>query len=290
MRPSIVPAIAVVPTCDGREDLLLGRSLPSVYAQEVAPRQVLVVADRDVPRDDALHERIAATRRAFLSLRLGVPDAQVPEDLFPTVLLENRRTRGHSLTGSVNTAVEVATAQHGTGWWLATLDDDDAWRPPYLRVCMEAAGGTPGPRHMLASGLRLITSKRMQTRIPRPDLCVEHVFLGSPGIQGSNLLVSVDLFREVGGYDESFPSTTDRDLLVRLLDALTDRRGALVVIHAALIDHYTDAHARVTTGPRKHAGLDRFYAKYRHRMRPEIYAASLGRVRAVFGYVPVEER
>jgi len=287
MRPATAPAIAVIPTCVGREDLLLGRSLPSVYAQEMAPRQVLVVADWDVPPHDPLHDRIARARTAFLSLRLGVPDTQVPEDLFPTVLLENRRTRGHSLTGSVNTAVDVATAEHGTGWWLATLDDDDAWHPPYLRACMRAAGGAPGRHHMLANGHRRITAQQVDIRIPRPDLCVEHVFIGNPAIQGSNLVVSAELFLAVGGYDESFPSTTDRDLLVRLLDALADRRQALAILPTALVDHYADTHARVTTGPRKREGLDRFYAKYRHRMTPGILAASLHRAKVLFDYVPV---
>ncbi|MBW2257656.1 MAG: glycosyltransferase family 2 protein [Deltaproteobacteria bacterium] len=290
MRPSTVPVIAVVPTCAGREDLLLGRALPSIYAQEAAPRRVLVVADRDVPPDDPLHDRIAQTRRAFLSLRLGVQDSHVPDDLFPTALLENRRTRGHAVTGSVNTAVDMAVAEHGTGWWLTTLDDDDAWHPPYLRRCVEAAHGAPGPRHMVANGHRRLTTRHVQIRIPRTDLCPKHVFLGSPGIQGSNLMVSVDLFLEVGGYDETFPSTTDRDILVRLLDALADRREALVFVRAALVDHYADNHDRVTTGPRKHEGLDRFYARYRHRMSPEVYALSMRRARAVFGYVPIEER
>lgn len=281
------PVVVAVPTCAGREDMLLGRSLPSIYAQQARPLHVLVVADRDVAPDDPLHARIAACRRAFLAIATGLPIEQVPDDLFPTTLLENRRTRHHSLTGSVNTAAEVAAAKFGDDVWLATLDDDDAWQPTYLASCLAHTGGRPGSPWLVCPGHRRIGYRQVHPIVPPPGLTPEHLFFGNPGLTGSTLFVALSTFREVGGYDETLPSTTDRDLYVRLLDHLASRPGAVAFPQTALVDQYADGHARVTTDRHvKHAGLDRFYAKHRHRMAPDLYAASVARARALFGYEP----
>ena len=46
-----------------------------------------------------------------------------------------------------------------------------------------------------------------------------HDFLvGNPGVQGSNLFVTLEALMAAGGFDEALPSCTDRDLMIRLLE------------------------------------------------------------------------
>jgi hypothetical protein len=85
------------------------------------------------------------------------------------------------------------------------------------------------------------------------------------------------------------PSTTDRDLMIRVLDHLEHAPSRLTHINTCLVMHYAHDGERVTTNPEaKRRGLDRFYAKHSKRMSAEDLARSLARARALFDYTPEE--
>ena len=96
----------IIPTHD-RPDLL-SQALDSVLGQAMAPAEVVVVDDLDDPH--------TATVVAAVAL-------QAP---FPVRHVVNRALGGAS--GSRNAGAAASTAPV-----LAFLDDDDAWRPEYLR-------------------------------------------------------------------------------------------------------------------------------------------------------------
>jgi hypothetical protein len=263
----------VIATRPGREALLLERALPSVFAQTVAPAALLVVQDRPSPETAALHQALAA-----LATQADWTHTTVE-------LLPNRRTVGMSGTGPWNTGAQRALELGLDGGWLAILDDDDAWRPRYLERCLAAAQTRDAA--LVVSGLLRITPAGTERELAPDPLRAEHALVGNPGVQGSNLFVSLDSFHAVGGFDEDLASATDRDLLVRLLDHLTLTEGVVARVEDWLVEHHAEASDRVTTDrDAKQRGLDAFFRKHGHRLDPEQRSAAVGRARQLFGYEP----
>lgn len=94
-------------------------------------------------------------------------------------------------------------------------------------------------------------------------LDADDFLVGNPHIQGSNLFVRLRNLLEAGGFDETLPSATDRDICVRLADLGTVEFGALAEY---LVHHYADdSRPRLTAfgGEAKRLGLTRFYRKCR---------------------------
>lgn len=57
-----------------------------------------------------------------------------------------------------------------------------------------------------------------------PDVLLPELFLTrNPGLGGSNLIIKRSLYRDLGGFDESFPACNDMDFCLRL-----SLRGACV--------------------------------------------------------------
>ena len=68
------------------------------------------------------------------------------------------------------------------------------------------------------SGLVRHQSRGAGKSRPVPDrLTVDDFLVTNPNVQGSNLFVRLSRIQEAGGFDEELPSTTDRDLCIRLL-------------------------------------------------------------------------
>jgi GT2 family glycosyltransferase len=265
------PVVVVIATRPGREGLLRRRALPSVLAQTLRPVAVVVVDDAARPIPSELTEALHAWPFEETGLRVEV--------------LPNNRTRGMSGTGAWNTGAHRAAKLLPEGGWLAILDDDDAWLPNYLERCLAAAEEVGAG--LVVSGLLRISSSGVERQLAPVDLTPSLFFLTNPGIQGSNIFVAVDLFLAVGGFDEGLASTTDRDLLIRLLDHMQQHPWPVARVEDWLVEHHAHDDERVTTDlAAKHRGLDGFYERHRHRMAPEELSASLDRARLLFGYLP----
>ncbi|MDB4930547.1 MAG: hypothetical protein JWM10_3031 [Myxococcaceae bacterium] len=264
------PVVVVVATRRGREEMLLGRALPSIFRQvDVRPR-ALVVVDDDATGTSPLGAAIVALAR-----RQGWQGREV-------AVVPNRRTRGFSGTGAWNTGAGEARGRLPLGGWLAFLDDDDAWRETYLARCVAAA--REGNAALVVSGL-LRVGAEVEPQLAPVGLTAATFFETNPGIQSSNLFIALDLFESVGGFDESLPSTTDRDLLIRVFDHLERRPRPVARVEEYLVEHHAHAGPRVTTDARaKHLGLDRFYARYGARMDAATLGRSLARAERLFGY------
>ena len=208
--------VAIVATCSGRESLLENRSLASIAAQRRPPDLLLVVSD-----GGDLEEIREIVRRVASPSKLRA------------VVIPNTRTPGAS--GSWNTGVDAIFNVRGEDIFeqlqlarpppssvlLAFLDDDDAWESMHLSVCAKAAAADAS--HLVVSGIvRHKSDEDLVGHRSRPitpeSFRAEDFLGGNPGLQGSNLVIRLDLLLRAGGFNEALPSCTDRDLLVRICD------------------------------------------------------------------------
>lgn len=260
--PVSAPLAVVIPTCD-RPLLLANRSLPSVAAQTRPPDMVVVVDDSPWRTRRVNKEIVASWRLA------GTPIAY----------LDNWRTSGAA--GAWNTGLHHL---HRTlpGAWVALLDDDDEWKPRYLESCL--AAGVRDEADIVVAGLLRDQGAGVahaQT-VPTVRPSSSDFLAGNPHWQGSNTFARLDALLAAGAFDESFESTNDRDLGLRLLD-LPWLRWSFVGEH--LVHHHAapGSHRLSARGsPRKEAGLRAFYAKYRGRMTSDTSKAFLARADELF--------
>lgn len=265
------PIVACIASIPSRLDLLVQRALPSVLRQD-SRRLAGVVVVGDLVSEPSLFAR--AVEQALGS--------SWPPALFLDVVA-NARTQGMSGTGAWNTAAGRARVRFPGGCFLAYLDDDDEWQPSFLSTCGRAARDSGAK--LVVAGLERVSEDQVLLQLPPARLTQAQFFEGNPGLQGSNLFVDLELFEKVGGFDETFPSTTDRDLAVRLLDRLDADGDSAHTIPEPLVRHHAHTGGRVTTDLHaKRLGLQRFYERYAPRMEPAVLARSLERAKKLFGF------
>lgn len=263
--------VAVVIATKDREAALANRALRSVLAQSRTP-DFLVVVDDSNPRHREANRRIV--------------DGVVPPASRPMRVryLRNDRTPGAS--GAWNVGLDWLHRQvdECDRVMVAILDDDDAWEPSYLAACTGAA--VERSLDMVATDiLRHDRVNDVGEIQPAPDgLRAEHFLVSNPGIQGSNLFVRLGSLLAAGLFDEALPSTTDRDLCVRLASLGSVRYGRIA---SALVHHYADAdrpRLSLAASPSKLGGLDGFHRKYHRRMTAAERHAFQERATRLFGW------
>jgi glycosyltransferase involved in cell wall biosynthesis len=232
---------AIIPT-HLRPDLL-SEAISSVAAQSLRPLEVIVVSDVD---DADTRELIAARQPA------------IP---FPLRYVVNRPEPG--ACGSRNLGAQLAVCD-----WLAFLDDDDVWRPEFLRRCAEAA---------LLDNATLILAPLVECSPEREDrvrrfpegLDSHSLFTVPGGMTGSNFAITRDRFLAVGGFDPEVSVFNDWDLLFRLIAA--DPHYA--VLDEPLVEWRQHVGERIGSRSLKRAqGLDFFVDRYSEYMPPELVA------------------
>ena len=259
---------ALVATCN-RPGLLAQRSLTAIQRQSHTPDFLVVVDDSDPPQR-------ADNRNIVNDLRLRGTRV---------VYLTNSRTRGAS--GAWNTGLDWLRRHAGDprDVLVAVLDDDDEWNQSHLEVCAEAA--VTHSLDMVASALIRITDDAPDRVQSPPTVLDAGLFLvGNPHIQGSNLFVRLSAMLEAGGFDESLPSCTDRDLCIRLADLGWVRYAALDI---PTVRHHADGTRPRLSSPTndpKSRGLDRFWSKWHGRMSEGQRRACLDRSKEYFGWTP----
>ncbi|WP_273860280.1 glycosyltransferase family 2 protein [Photobacterium sp. GSS17] len=266
-----VPQVAVIIATKNRPNLLKQRALKSVLKQTRLPNFLIVV-------DDSSEQTQQKNRLIVESL---------PSSDYHIQYLINQRTHGAS--GSWNTAIDYLSSQYRKGHdslFLAFLDDDDEWHPNYLESSLVAASSNHC--NMVAAGFyRYESTEQRPIECLSPKSLNEDLFLrGNPGIQGSNLFLSLDTMLMVGGFDEHLPSCTDRDLCIRLCELEVIRYHS---INEPLLNHYADSdRQRLSTpnSPAKKKGLAAFWQKYHGRMSNAQREAFLNRAQSLFNWKP----
>ncbi|HYD46980.1 MAG TPA: glycosyltransferase family A protein [Terriglobales bacterium] len=231
---------AIVPT--HRRLDALGRALRSVARQQHQAHQVIVV--NDGPAEDLEHiRRIVAASECV---------AQVQQ---------NQRPAGPS--GARNWG-----AQQAAGQWLAFLDDDDEWLPHYLAEAARHIEAAPLDVLCCAIAFEWVSGSGKPGRPVCPGLDPAQFLTQNPGVVGSNLIIRAELYRSLGGFDESLPFAEDQELGLRLG---LRRDVRYQPIAEPLVRLYQHGGERLCT-PRSEKvriGVRRFFELHQHRMTLE---------------------
>ncbi len=189
---------------------LLQRTLGSVLAQQEAPFEVVIVDDGSA----------ATAPRALLAGRRDAPVRLIRHDVARGVA--QARNRG---------------ADEARGEWVAFLDDDDLWAPEKLAVQLGALADARSA-FGYAGALRVSAALEVFSEMRPPGANVlRHLLLERSAIPAgaSNVIISTELFRDLGGFDEEFSQLADWDLWLRL--AAASRPAVADALLIAYVQH-----------------------------------------------------
>jgi len=261
--PSLRKVAVVVPTLE--RGGLLERALASIAAQTRHPEIVVLVYDGENGPSKETVTAVASYK--------GVLDIRIL-----------RNTHAQNLSGAVNTALEelLRSGAEPADWFVSFLDDDDWYDRRYIENCLKFAHDL-GPEWVISGLVRYDDTHPEGLRQVIPEqITVGDFIVGNPNVQGSNLFVLLSRLLQVGGFDENLPSTTDRDICIRLLKV----EGIKVdMLRNHLVHH--DAHTRSDRlshpgSEKKAAGLVAFYGKYGQMMDESQRAAFKDRANRLF--------
>ncbi len=270
----------IIATSQRRTNWLINRSLTSVYRQigiDKSKCNIFIVDDNENENEFyEIKKQIEFPRR---NLQLNKTD-------FPTTVLKNTRTRFMSGTGAWNTGIFEAYKQNPNGF-ISILDDDDEYLPHHLSDCLNAI-----KEDTIAVFQRLIwqneDNSTMNVDLTKDQLAAENFFIGNPGVQGSNMFFKTQSLVDIGGFDETLPNTTDRDLMIRFL--WENDLNKIEVLESIGVNHYNHKKQKVNNDiQRKQEGLNLFYKKYKAHFSEEAYQKSLARAKTFFNYNPKEQ-
>jgi len=283
----------IIATAYHRNHLLKERSLFSVYHQKnIDPTlvKILIVDDNDRMNQE-YSPAYFSIKQIVIQLREML---NLTETAFQTYVIKNTRTQHHSGTGAWNSGLHfITTFPNWESSYVAILDDDDEYLPHYLSTCFKFI--QQNPKNIYAAVFCRLIWKTEETEVVHEltlDLLTpQNFFIGNPGVQGSNMYFLTKILLEIGGFDESFPNTTDRELMIRFLDyvelhnTVLTPKYLLKVIEIPLVIHHNHSEKRVNTNILlKKIGLDLFYQKYRTRFSEQDFLKSLERAKRLFQY------
>lgn len=265
----------IIATSQKRTDWLISRSLYSVYTQEGLNKKdcsVIVIDDNEDENELAKIKRQVESLRFKLSLESSD---------FATNVIRNERTRHMSGTGAWNTGIFEAYRNYPDGF-VSILDDDDEYLPSHLSDCINQLD-----RKTVAVFQRLIwindDGSKMNIDLTKEKLTAENFYIGNPGVQGSNMFFKTESIVKIGGFDESLPNTTDRDLMIRFLQ--DNDPNEIIVIEKIGVNHYNHGRQKVNNDfPKKHEGLTLFYKKFKTQFSRTSFEQSLARAKKFFNY------
>lgn len=159
-----------------------------------------------------------------------------------------------------------AGASLATGDILAFLDDDDQWRPGYLKHLVTAL--REGAADAVVGALLQTRSGTESLHRLHRDFDIARLRPGDPdwygtGISGSNFVVTRSAFSAVGGYDETLTMSEDWDLAARVAASgarIGYCRHGVAVQDLDGTDHLTAKSAR------NEVAVDRYLAKHAGRL------------------------
>ena len=229
---SDVGVTCVLPTHARPADLT--SSVSSVLAQSRLPDALLVVDDVG----DAASRDVVGAARA----RSGI-DVRLLEHL-----------DGTGASSSRNRGAREATTE-----FVASLDDDDVWRPRFLELAL--ARLQQSGADLVVTGIeRLRLDGRRQAIVAPRAVSREDLLHRNPGITGTNMVIRRSAFLEVGGFDEQLRVFNDWDLFIAC--RLAGLRYE--VVPDLLVEWREHGGERLSTlSPRRADGIQAFVDKHR---------------------------
>jgi len=227
------PSITVIVVTHDRP-ALLADALASIEAQSVAPLEVRIADDGDVPATGIVEGA------SLLEVTL------IPVDVRCAGAARNR------------------AAAAARGEVLAFLDDDDRWRPDHLSGLREAF---IDPECGMAYRDAAVIRERVEPDGRRVDLETRtiarewdpEVMRHDDFVPPSAMAVRRSWFETLGGFDERFGFSEDWDFLLRAERLGRPRRVPGVGVEIRMRDH---GHASQDFGAERRACLDRLAAQH----------------------------
>ena len=242
-KPNDPSLLVIIPTKD--RSLELKRALHSISVQSRKPDKVIVVSDSNPIEEIRSRDTV--------------------ESFKPELEIEFiRNSRLSNLSGALNMGINhyLSSGFEPENTFLAILDDDDWWDRMYLANVSDFARETQSD--WIVSGIIRHDGKSgIAVKLPIPaEISVSDFLVGNPNIQGSNLFVRLSRLIQAGMFDEALPSTTDRDICIRLLKVPGIKYGVLrnhLMHHDASLN---DTRLSTPSSSIKRIGLEAFYRKY----------------------------
>lgn len=184
-----IPKVSVViPTYNRPE--LLSQAIRSVLAQTYQDFEVIVV-------DDGSRGRAGNVVMAFEDSRIRY--------------FKNETSLGGG--GARNRGIAEAR-----GGYVAFLDDDDEWLPEKLRIQVNAFENAPQDVGFCFSGVVKVLIDREEVTQTEDGVCdfSQIALTRFKGFLTSTLVVYKSVLEEVGGFDVSFPSHQEPELIIRI--------------------------------------------------------------------------
>ena len=254
----------LIATSMGRNELLFSRALPSVLQQTRKADCILIVDDNT---DETVSREIECRINTLTNTDIHY--------------IKNTKTPGMSGAGAWNSGIEWYNARFLDTDYIAILDDDDSWDIRYLEKCRNAISVDLHAPDLLAAYLKRSDCKTANI-FSHEDLTVDSFLCGNPGIQGSNMFIRLGILNRIGGFDESLPSCTDRDLMIRLLKCIS--KDNIKIIPEILINHYAWNGSITYNKKKKEQGLTLFFEKHILLYSEEVLRKALDRAESLFSY------
>lgn len=254
----------LIATSMGRNELLFSRALPSVLQQTRKADCILIVDDNT---DETVSREIECRINTLTNTDIHY--------------IKNTKTPGMSGTGAWNSGIEWYNARFLDTDYIAILDDDDSWDIRYLEKCRNAISVDLHAPDLLAAYLKRSDCKTANI-FSHEDLTVDSFLCGNPGIQGSNMFIRLGILNRIGGFDETLPSSTDRDLMIRVLKCIS--KDNIKIIPEILINHYAWNGSITYNKKKKEQGLTLFFEKHILLYSEEVLRKALDRAESLFSY------
>jgi glycosyltransferase involved in cell wall biosynthesis len=195
------PTVAVILPTRGRPELVREAVLSVIEQDYAGDIDVMVVHDQEEPQTEL--KEFARNGR--------------------TVTLLNN-THAEGLAGARNTGLDNTSAAY-----IASCDDDDFWDTDKLRLQMARMLAEPD-LSVLGAGIRLLMGEDQVVEWPGDSPVVTRAQLlrsRRKELHSSTLLIRSEVFDQVGGYDETLPSSYAEDYEFLLRAVETGRIGVV---------------------------------------------------------------
>jgi len=158
------------------------------------------------------------------------------------------------------------------GNFLAFLDDDDLWERRYIEKAFKVISS--GGQCVVSRLDKLTNIGILPWKNPHGKINFENLFYFNPGINGSNIVISKEIFYKVGGFDPRLVTSEDKALMIELIKEKVDI-AVLPDNQAIWRDHKK---SRLTDQNYLAEGRSQFVKKYSRLMSKKYYFYNLSRV------------
>ncbi|MFH1522436.1 MAG: glycosyltransferase [Patescibacteria group bacterium] len=229
----------IIPTCDRPE--YLKQALDSIFKQTYKPGEIIVVNNGK--------ESLDLKDERYKNIKVY--------NIIPYVGVSQARNFGASLA---------------SGDYLAFLDDDDLWSENYLENTLKAIES--GAQCILSRIDYLDKDKVSLAKNPHRRLSVENLYTFNPGVIGSNIVVSKNIFIQVGGFDTKLVTSEDKSLIIEILK----RKIKIATLPDSQVLWRVHQIERLTDSDKLAEGIYLFNQKYRQSMKKWQYFYNLSKV------------